>query len=534
MRKSLFALAICLCFSQLISAQVSHLSLVYDIEGEDFDYPVHSMYGVNDSLYVFSYTPDFRGQFYRIDGNGEGFHLIHAFNGPDYGPCSISGSDTAIYLTTHNTPALFKYSFKDYSFTLVKQFDYSVGGAIQLKNITDDKMWFTSQGSPTDITSIFTTDLNGNNVDKIYTAHNEGTDAFMISDLFFHDDKIYAAFYGGGELDSHSVYSGSFGTMDLDGSDFKTIIAGREGKGTQPQSLLIRDNKIFGMFAYNTYYGAQFFISNLDGTEYDSLGGIPDRALTRMLETDSLIYAFAGLSIVGINPDTREIRVSEDLLSNPDFGYDVGSSPAYLNGNVYVATMQGGPGGGGTILKWTNEPPAVNIGARSNGRLSSGSVELDLNTLFTDANGDEIEHAFRYNSNLVTMNKEAGVVTLTPQVSETVEVTIIARDGWAGYGGALITLNPFSITALDPKLITGTPEDAGDPSRFLVYPNPAYNELRFNKKLEAVDILSADGKVRASYRYPGDSIDISPLQSGLYFVRGYVSGRVYVQKLIKL
>jgi hypothetical protein len=89
MRKSLFALAICLCFSQLISAQVSHLSLVYDIEGEDFDYPVHSMYGVNDSLYVFSYTPDFRGQFYRIDGNGEGFHLIHAFNGPDYGPCSI-------------------------------------------------------------------------------------------------------------------------------------------------------------------------------------------------------------------------------------------------------------------------------------------------------------------------------------------------------------------------------------------------------------------------------------------------------------
>jgi hypothetical protein len=539
MRSSLFALVISLCFGQLLTAQVSHLSLIHDFEGEDFDYSVQGMYGANDSLYVISYTPDRQGMFFRIDEQGGGFQVIWKFDNVNYEPFSIVGTDTAIYITTHATPALFKYSLRDYSFKLVKVFDWVDVQAIQIKYVTDSVFWFTSQGCPADKGSVFTTDKNGNNLTKIYTAtsYDMGT---MPADLFFHSNKMYIACWGGGNKyangDGTFTYCGNFIRLNTDGSGYENIIPGSSEIGTQPQSIVIRGGRMFGLFAYggNGPHQAHFFSSNLDGTDYQALGSLPDRALTRLLSTDSLIYGVSATTVFGINPSTGEIRISEDLLSNPDFGADVVSHPAYLNGHVYITAQQGGPNGGGTILKWTNESPDVNIPETSGGRRADASIDLDLNALFIDPNGDQIAYTFQYDQDSVTVTESNGVLALTANVPETVTLAIIARDGWTGYSGVRITLNPFTIEAVDPRSLITRVDEQEQKFRLLVYPNPAQSLLRFNtSNIESVDIIGADGKIYASFSRPGESIDISTLHNGFYFVRSTVRGKYYVQKLVK-
>lgn len=534
MKKSLLTVAIFLCFCQIILAQSSHLSLIYDFDGQDFDYSVKGMVGTNDSLYIISNTPNGQGIFFRIDENGEGYKVIWVFDDVRYAPESLVGNDTVIYGTTSASNSLFKYSLRDYSFEFVKDFDFQEVRGIRVRYLTDSVLWFLSTlESASDNGNIFSTNPDGTNLKKLYKA-TSSEQAQNPADFMFHENKVYIACWGGGNLypngDGTFTYSGSFIRINVDGTGYENIIPGGDHVGTQPQSVIIRENKLFGLFAYSGSHplGAQFFRSNLDGTEYDSLGGLPERALTRLLSTDSLIYGISSFSIVGINPVNGDIRIFDDLLDNPDFGADIVSNPAYLNGSVFIAAQQGGPNGGGTILKWTNEDPEVDelyltaIG----GRLSDTQADIDLNELFTDPEGDLLSFSWAYDEASVTVTESNGVITLTSLIDEAVVVKITARDGWAGHKLATLMLHP------DGTVVITRVDEQEFP--FFLYPNPARSILTFSRSnVKSINILSLDGKICASYLNPEESIDISSLPNGIYFVRSYINGKLHVQKFIK-
>ena len=532
MKKLIFTSSVMLIFSLTCLSQVSHLKLIYDFEGDDFDYPVKGMVGTNDSLYIICDTPDGHGKFFRIDEHGNGYKVIWEFDNVNFAPNSLLANDPVIYGTTRFSSAgcgtLFEYSLKDYSFKFVKDFNSNDVQEIQVKYITDSVLWLDSQFSFIDNGSIFSINKDGTGFKKIFndTDFKKGQNPV---DFCFYKDSIYIACYnGGGNL--YPDGTGGFGSggcfirVKSDGTGYENLIKGGDDKGTQPQSIVIRENKLFGLFAYsgsNTRVGGQFFRSNLNGTSYDSLGALSGRSLTRMLSTDSLIYGIGLSQIFGINPFNGEIRIFDDIRNDPDFGYDMVTNPALLNGGVFLAAQQGGPNHGGTILKWTNKAPEINEKSSRNYQIPTTIV---LSDLFTDPEGDSLTYDIVYDSNAVAVSESKGKLIFRPRQSGEVDVKITAKDGWAGYKS--YTLKISSITdVLNPK---------DNPDNLLIYPNPANSVLNLGSEdVESAEILTLNGNLIKSYKNPGTKINISSLENGVYIIRYQMNGRFNSQKIIK-
>jgi hypothetical protein len=491
------------------------------------------MVGTNDSLYIISNCPDGKGAFFRIDENGLGHKVIWKFDGEVYFPYSLMVYDDIIYGTTRFSAngggAIFRYSLQDYSFEIVKDFDSQIVQDIEIKYVIDDVLWLTSQYSSEDKGSIFTIKTDGTDFKKIFNDTNS-EDGQNPVDFVFHEGKIYIAYFNGGGIpypDGTGSFteSGCIIRINEDGTGYEKIIVGQDGVGTQPHSLIIRENKLFGLFAYSgSDYskGGQFFQSNLDGSSYTSLGALDNRAISKMLSTDNLIYGVSSYEVFGINPFDGEVRIFDDITSNSDFGYDVVANPVILNGHVYIATQQGGPNSGGTILKWSNIAPEVNEPIFESS-LKSTSKEIDLNKLFTDPEGDSLTFKLEYDENLVSIIKEPnGTLRLTPIVSGQVDIKITASDGWTGYSSTTISDVLTSISTVKEE------------SKVFLYPNPVHSTLKLARSnIESIEIFGLDGKIYASFNNPTNEINISTLISGIYFVRIKVDGKSYAQKISK-
>lgn len=533
MIKLIITLTTILIFNFLGLSQNSHLTRIYDFNGDDFDYGVKGMVGANDSLYILSNTPDGRGIFFRIDGDGNGYKVIWKFDNINYAPGSLLTDGNVIYGTTRLSAqgggALFRYSLQDYSFTFIKDFNYLDISEVQVKYIKDDILWLCSQGSSVDNGSICTIKNDGTQFEKIYNDTNLEKGQNPV-DFVFHEDNIYIACYGGGVLiptgSGTFEYTGCFIRIKSDGTGYQKLVnGGEEDKGTQPQSLIIRENKLIGLFANsgnNIPSGARFFRCNLDGSSYELLGALSRRSLTNMLSTDSLIYGISFSQIFGVNPLNGEIRIFDDLLDNPDFGYDMTANPALLNGKVYMATQQGGPNRGGTILKWTNAPPELNKVKTKSIHISS---EIALNELFSDPEGDSLTYNFEYDSNAITVDEKNGKLTITPLQTGEAEIKITANDGW---GGHKIYSQKISSTTTSVSINQVSP---GDP---IIYPNPNNSVLYLGSNdFESVEILTLAGTLIKSYKNPGNKINISSLENGTYIIRYQTNEIFYSQKVIK-
>lgn len=512
--------------------QVDHLSLIYDFDGLDFDYTVSGMVGTNDSLYILCDSPNRQGLLFRIDENGDGYNVIWEFDAVNKLPFSLLANDTIIYGTTRFSSngggTLFKYCLKDYTFEFIKDFNPTDVQEVQIKYITDSVLWFSSLWSYVDEGSIFTLEKDGTQLNKIYNDTNADKGQNPV-DFDFHNDSIYIAFYNGGGVpypDATGSYnlSGSFVRIKSDGTGYENLIKGGDTKGTQPQSLIIRENKLIGLFAYSGSqynYGGQFFRCDLDGSSYDSLGALSGRALTKMLSTDSLIYGISLSQFFGVNPFNGEIRIFDDLLSNPDWGYDVVSNPAFLNGYVFVATQQGGPDGGGTILRWTNQAPLVN---EENNKGNQSAKEIVLSKLFIDPEGDSLTYVFDYNADEISVVESNSTLTLTLLKESEANIDITASDGWTGYRTYTITLSPTT-SIINPN------EKA---STIKLFPNPANSVLMFDSdEIELIEIYNLNGKLINSFRNPKGEINISSLENGLFIVKYLYKGKFYSQRIVK-
>lgn len=71
---------------------------------------------------------------------------------------------------------------------------------------------------------------------------------------------------------------------------------------------------------------------------------------------------------------------------------------------------------------------------------------------------------------------------------------------------------------------------------FMIYPNPATKELNFKnfEKIKSISILDANGRIITPEKEITEKIDISDLQSGIYFVEIVDNlGKISYQKIIK-
>ncbi len=529
----LFLLSLIISVGLMAQNQTDHLELIYDFEAEDFDYSVIGMLGTNDSLYVISQTPNGQGQLFRIDENGDGFDIIWEFDATTYAPSSIVGNDTIIYGTTrfseNNGGSVFKYSLLDYSFEFIKDFSPEEAQEVRIKYVTDSVLWLSSQWSFVDQGSISTLEKDGSNFTKIYNDTNFEKGQNPI-DFVFHNDSIYIACYNGGGVPypdgtGSTVASGSFIRIKKDGTGYQNIVKGGDDKGTQPQSVVIREGKLIGQFAYSgssAVTGGQFFRSSLNGTEYDSLGGLKGRALTSMLSTDSLIFGISSSEIFGVSPFTGEIRIFDDIQSNADFGYDVVSNPAYLNGYTFFSAQQGGPDGGGTILRWTNEDPIV---TENTGRITKTySTNIDLNNLFSDPEGDKLSFQLDYDTEKVSIVNTNDLIEITPLVQEVVKIKITAYDGWAGYTETELDLDFSGETN-----VLGIKDDL-----ISLFPNPAGDFINIDQeKSKNIQIQTLNGKVIKKLKTVNGKIDVSMLDSGVYILSFELDGDRLNQKFIK-
>ncbi|NLR93838.1 T9SS type A sorting domain-containing protein [Flammeovirga agarivorans] len=522
------------------SDQEKHLSLIYDFEGEDFEYNVKAMVGLNDSLYIISGTPDYNGMFFRIDRNGQGFEEIWKFDEVTRMPNSLIANDSIIYGTTRFSEngggVLFQYSLIDHNLKVIKDFDIDDAQEIQIKYVTDSVFWLCSQISPVDEGSIFTINKDGSNFKKIYNNTSSETGQNPV-DFVFYEDSIYIACFNGGGIpyvsnDGSTNSSGCFIRVNIDGSGYENIIQGSDSTGTQPSSLLIHDGKLIGLFGYsgsNAASGGRFFKSNLDGSSYEALGSLTDRAFTRLLLTDSLIYGMSSFNIFGLNPVNGEVRIFDDLLSNSDFGYDVVSSPAYLNDEVFFATLQGGPNRGGTILRWTNQAPEVieEDSLVSNGRIvvTNNVAEINLKSIFSDPEGDKMTFFLDYDETKIQVTEENGNLNITSLVAGTNDITITVTDGWSGYNSTTISYSSENGSITSSNDLSSAP---------LLFPNPAHSTLNFNiNNIELIEVLSLDGKLCFAKQMPNGYIDISSLKNGIYIVKIYTENESYSQKFLK-
>ena len=512
-------------------AQENHVQMIYDIEGNDMEKPINYIVGAKDSLFIIANTPNNHGIFYRIDENGKGYKTIWEFDSINAQPFSLIISDSSIFGTTRfskeNGGSIFEYSLKNNTFKIIKEFSYLDVQDIKLKYINDTAFWLTSNQSANDFGSVFYVNKKSGEFNKILSIKDKSQGSHP-EDMLMTNDTIYLALGGGGKLfpngDNTYTESGAICRLKTDGSDLKTLILGNDTIGSHPYSIVLKDKKLYGMFSYlGTKSEGQFFSTDLDGSNYKHIGGVSDRVITNMLESDSLIYGFSTYEIFGIDPYSGEHRIFDQLESNPDFGFDISSNATYLNGNVYFATQQGGINQGGAILKWSNNKPIITP-VNSGDRIKR--TPLDLNKLFTDPEKDSLTFNVVYDKNQVSVLLENDIATFTPLTENEINVTIIANDGWSGYNRYDYTINKKSVTA--------NLDDLTHNEQSIIYPNPTNGIISINtENIKSIEVYSLNGELIESFFPSNNQIDLNKIINGMYFLKINTIDKSIIQKISK-
>jgi hypothetical protein len=525
-----FLYIIFLFYSFNLFSQDKHLTSIYDFKGADFDTVVVGMIGCKDSLFVATNsTLKQSSKIIRMDRNGEGVVELASFDASNYEIKSFIINDSIIYGTTRvcstGSGSLFSYSLKNHQFQIIKIFDNTLG-EIEVKYVENSLIWCISNTSELDFydATIFTINLDGTNLTKIYNNFDP-VKGFMISDLYQFQDSLYVSCYGGGNKypdgPGTTADAGLIYRIHKDGSGYQKIIDGGLDKGTNPQSIIVRDNKIFGQFAYSGNIagrGGQFFKCNLDGTAYDSIGGLVDRSLTKLLSTDSLLYGISSTQIFGLNPYTNEMRIFEDLLTDASLGFDMTINPVKIGDEVFIATQQGGTNGGGTILRWNNQDPFIKALPKST--LTS---QFDLKQVFNDPESDSLNYYFEYDPNKMDVVKNGSMLELTLKTNENSSIKITASDGWLGYKSFNYNLGTASNLEINNTL-----------NEQLIHPNPTSSILFINQPYDKLEIFDLNGNLVLSESTNSNIIDLNQLNLGVYLVKHYRENNLKTERLIKM
>ena len=119
------------------------------------------------------------------------------------------------------------------------------------------------------------------------------------------------------------------------------------------------------------------------------------------------------------------------------------------------------------------------------------------------------------------------IISTTSDIKEYQKATITVR---FNSNGKIVTKNMVVTTEEAPTSI----EEVSQPT-LKIYPNPAVNSIQINIDTPAkIEIYTSRGTmVRKSTINPGESINVSDLSQGLYFIRIITGGKTESLRMIK-
>lgn len=535
MKKPIYLLLLCcFYFNNSFCQQEKHISIIHDFNSKDFDNSIVSFVSAKDSLFGIFKTPNYKDEFFRIDENGNGYSTIWKFDSITKEPNSLIIKDSLIFGTTrmsaNNGGSIFQYSIKNGEFKFIKDFDFNNDNVqdTKIEKVTDSVLWLSSKSTANDLGSIFTVHRETGLIKKI-VVFKDTLHGFEPADVeFYNDTIIYISMYAGGNTFPDGLgtytYSGCINRVNTNGENFETIIYGNDTLGTNPYSVIIKENKLYGMFSYTgNNQGASFFSTDLDGSNFKKIGQVENRVITNMLESDSLIYAFSTKEIFGIDPYNNEYRIF-DKLDYDSTGHDISSNATYLNGNVFFSPQQGGPNGGGTILKWKNSKPSVNPAIIPSNKLKREAI--DLKKLFTDTEKDSLTFKFIYEAKDVEVNTNNSTVSFSPKTSNEVKIVIIANDGWGGYSYYNHFIN---------RKGTASIEEIDFKNNISIYPNPAKNLINIvSKDVNSIEIYTLSGSLLEKLIPTDGKVNVEHLKNGKYIIKlNHQDTNFKIEKFIK-
>ncbi|MBL7754635.1 MAG: T9SS type A sorting domain-containing protein [Chitinophagaceae bacterium] len=248
-----------------------------------------------------------------------------------------------------------------------------------------------------------------------------------------------------------------------------------------------------GMRSNGTYYYSGVLLDYLDS---NPMGG------NEMISTYS--------------PNTRGHFLTDFSLCNSSFSTVVDTScsiyyyngTAYTSSGVYTSNLLNSLGCDSVITLDLTITNSLNTGVTQN----NGTFYSNQN----NANYQWVECP-GYNLILGANNQ-----TFTPATSG--DYAVILNQGWCQDTSQCYTLFPYLL------------EETSNTSAYLVYPNPSYGLFYVKSKMNSdskIEILSQQGSLIHEQELDSEieSLDISFLNSGIYFLRISCDGRVWVNKL---
>jgi uncharacterized protein YjdB len=206
------------------------------------------------------------------------------------------------------------------------------------------------------------------------------------------------------------------------------------------------------------------------------------------------------------NPNLTCIEVDDVLAAtNTWTNIDAGASFS-LDCSIYVTSI--------TLQGQAGESTITTQG---------GTLQMEATVL--PANADDGSYTWSVTNGTGSASIDGGGL-LTATTNGTVTVTATANDGSGVTGSAIITIsNQNSLGISDSELV----------NNISIYPNPATSEINISSDnfIESIEFIDVFGKVIKSILNSNNTIDVSNLSNGLYFLQVYTKEGSAIKKFIK-
>jgi len=186
----------------------------------------------------------------------------------------------------------------------------------------------------------------------------------------------------------------------------------------------------------------------------------------------------------------------------------------------------------------------------SNARVSkvTGSIGLKAENIIIDTfksitivNGHSVGDRFTFSAD---DSEEIGLGRFNSEPIKVVDLTIEAADtaikSFTIKNGSTATNDKWSVdnitvqVSFDLSTLSLEENNKENFSFFKLYPNPTKDKIAFNMPLHAIEIIDTRGRIVKSFLETKERIDITNLNSGIYFLKGKNSkGNSLMKKFIK-
>jgi len=398
-------------------------------------------------------------------------------------------------------------------------------------------------------------DIDGDNdLDLLITGTNQtGASSSAISELYLNDGSGIFSLVSGTPFFSVEYSTTNFADVDGD-NDLDVLITGRQNNGIPISRLYINDGS--GAFTIST--GASFINIEKAGVDFADVDGDNDLDVLLSGLTNTVLYQNDGNGNYSIVSGTPFTGVASSSVKFTDLDGDNDLDVLICgNGNVATGSFTGlytNDGLGNYTLEINQPFIYVNQGAITFGDID-GDGDTDLAMMGLPSDGQESSSLFRNTTCIVTsISITTSIINQTITANENssgVTYQWLNCDGYSVINGE--TLQNFTATTngdfaceitkgctVDTTLCTNISglgiENNTVSSELLIYPNPTNGEL--NIKISGLNIIETKivditGKVVFTTNLINNSIDVSSLTNGIYFLQVQTKEGLLTQKFIK-